>query len=82
MRAGVVLTLLSTPVVLLHTTPSSPALLQLLFLCELDRRLPVLDSVFQNFILNLEHSHLGYANLMNSISIIARHRVTCSNDYA
>ena len=53
MSAGVVLTLLSTLVVLLHTPPSSPALLPLLFLCEFDSRLLVLDSVFQNFILNL-----------------------------
>ena len=53
MSAGVVLTLLSTLVVLLPATPSSLAALQLLlFLCELDSRLPVLDSVFQNFILN------------------------------
>ena len=53
MSAGVVLTLLSTLVVVpLPAPPPSLAALQLLFLCELDSRLPVLDSVFQNFILN------------------------------
>ena len=53
MSAGVVLTLLSTLVVVpLPAPPPSLAALQLLLLCELDSRLPVLDSVFQNFILN------------------------------
>ena len=76
MSAGVVLTLLSTLVVVpLPAPPPSLAALQLLLLCELDSRLPVLDSVFQNFILNPYVNTCGKFSMHSSL-----HTSTCSNN--